>query len=143
MSTIGLQATAVVTGSFLSGAMMSLSLFAVRMYHYGHMVPPTMAVGTFLLYSYTAIKKRRAKQPWRHWLIVGLTTLTMVPFTWLVMAPINNRLFGLQKGSLAEPTVVTIAEAKELVIKWSRMHMTRSFMPLAGSVMGAMWIFTK
>lgn len=141
--------------------MMSLSLFAVpvfldtttespqlffqwvRMYHYGHMALPTMAVSTFLLYSYTAIKKRSAKQPWRRWLIAGVTTLTMVPFTWLVMVPTNNELFRLQKVSLAQPTVMAIAEAKEMVIKWSWMHMTRSFMPLAGAVMGAMWTFTK
>lgn len=140
---------------------MSLSLFAVpvlldtttespqlffqwvRMYHYGHMALPTMAIGTFLLYSYTAIKKRGAKKPWRRWLIAGVTTLTMVPFTWLVMVPTNNELFRLQEVSLVEPTVMAITEAKELVTKWSWMHLTRSFMPLAGAVMGAMWTFTK
>lgn len=141
--------------------MISLSLFAVpvlldtttespqlffqwvRMYHYGHMALPAMAVGTFLLYIYTSIKKKIAKQPWRRWLIAGFSTLSMVPFTWLVMVPTNNELFRLQKVSLVEPTVMTITEAKELVIKWSWMHLTRSFMPLAGAAMGAMWTFTK
>ncbi|EED13321.1 conserved hypothetical protein [Talaromyces stipitatus ATCC 10500] len=161
MSTISIQATAVVTGSFLSGAMMSLSLFAVpvlldttteapqlffqwvRMYHYGHMALPTMAVGTFLLYSYAAVKKRSSKQPWRRFLIAGITTLTMVPFTWFVMVPTNNELFRLQRISLADPTVMPISEATELVTKWSWMHLTRSFIPLAGAVMGAMWTFAE
>lgn len=138
---------------------MSLSLFAVpvlldtttespqlffqwvRMYHYGHMALPTMAVGTFLLYSYTAIRKRSARLPWRRWLIAGVTTFTMIPFTWLVMVPTNNELFRLQKVSIVEPAVMAITEAKELVIKWSWMHMTRSAMPLAGAIMGAMWTF--
>ncbi|KFY27880.1 hypothetical protein V491_00705 [Pseudogymnoascus sp. VKM F-3775] len=99
MSTIGAQATAVITGSFLSGAMMSLSVMAVpvlldttiqphqlfyqwvRMYHYGHQVLPTMAVGTFLLYSYISAKKRTARKLWGIFALAGLTTLSMLPFT--------------------------------------------------------------
>ncbi|KAH8589376.1 hypothetical protein B0O99DRAFT_337691 [Bisporella sp. PMI_857] len=154
MSTTGLQATAVLTGSFLSGAMMALSVMAVpvlldtttdapqlffqwtRMYHYGHLMLPTMAVGTFLLYTYTSIKKRSAKKPWKIFTLAGITTLSMVPFTWLVMVPTNNELFRLQKVSLLEPSVKTITEAKELVVKWSWMHLSRSFMPLAGALIG-------
>lgn len=141
------------------GAMMSLSVFAVpvlldttteapqlffqwvRMYHYGHMALPTMAVGTFALYTFTALKKRSAKQPWLRWLVPGVTTAAIIPFTLLVMVPTNNALFRLQKESLVEPMVMGITEAKELVVKWSWMHLTRSLMPLAGAILGAMWTF--
>lgn len=141
--------------------MMSLSLMAVpvlldttsqapqlfhqwaRMYHYGHQVLPTLAVGTFLLYSYTSVKKRRTKQSWATFALAGITTLSMVPFTWIFMVPTNNELFRLERVSKAEPMVKGIAEAKELVVKWSWLHLTRSLFPLMGAVMGTLGTFAK
>ncbi|ERF68106.1 hypothetical protein EPUS_06917 [Endocarpon pusillum Z07020] len=161
MSTLGAQATAVISGSFLSGAMMSLSLMAVpvlldttnqapqlfhqwtRMYHYGHQVLPTLAVGTFLLYGYTSIKKRSTKQSWATFALAGITTLSMLPFTWIFMVPTNNELFRLEELSKAEPLVKGMAEAKELVVKWSWLHLTRSLFPLMGAVMGTLGTFAK
>lgn len=179
MSTTSAQATAVVTGSFLSGmnqgyccliemevwtnislgAMMSLSLMAVpvlldttteapqlffqwtRMYHYGHQVLPTMAVATFLLYSYTCTKRRSAKKPWGVFALAGMTTVSMLPFTWIFMVPTNNELFRLEAASKAEPLVMGILGAKELVVKWSWLHFTRSLLPLTGAVLGTLGTF--
>lgn len=115
----------------------------VRMYHYGHQVLPTMAVGTFFLYSYIAAKKHRAKRPWAVFALAGVTTLSMVPFTWLFMVPTNNELFRLEGLSKAEPLVKGIVEAKELVVKWSWLHIARSLLPLAGAVMGTAETFRK
>lgn len=161
MSTIGAQATAVVTGSLLSGAMLSLSLMAVpvlldttiqapqlfhqwvRMYHYGHQVLPTAAVGTFLLHSYTSIKKRNSKKPWGVFALAGVLTLSILPFTWIFMVPTNNELFRLEEVSKVEPLVKGIVEAKEMVVKWSWLHFIRSLLPLAGAVIGAIGTFEK
>jgi hypothetical protein len=113
----------------------------VRMYHYGHQVLPTMAVGTFLLYSYTSVKKRRAKKSWTIWIMAGVATLSMLPFTWIFMVPTNNELFRLERVSQTEPTAKGIADAKDLVAKWSWLHFTRSFLPLMGAVLGTVGTF--
>jgi hypothetical protein len=110
----------------------------VRMYHYGHLLLPTMSVGTFLLYIYISLRRRSAKQSWALYLLAGAVTVSIVPYTWVVMVPTNNELFRLQKVSEVEPLVKGITEAKELVGKWSGMHLTRSFMPLAGAVIGTL-----
>jgi hypothetical protein len=115
----------------------------VRMYHYGHQVLPTLAVGTFLLYSYTGIKKRRAGKPWAIFALAGITTLSMLPFTWIFMVPTNNELFRLETASQAEPLIKSIAEAKELVVEWSWLHLTRSWLPLIGAVLGTAGMFWK
>jgi len=112
-----------------------------RMYHYGHQVLPTMAVGTFLLYMYTFMKRRTAQKPWANFVLAGVTTLSMLPFTWIFMVPTNNELFRLQKVSMDDPKVMGIEGAKELVVKWTWMHATRSLLPLAGAIMGTVGTF--
>ena len=108
----------------------------VRMYHYGHQVLPTMAIGTCLLYNYTATKKYRAKKPWGLFALAGVTTISILPFTWIFMVPTNNELFRLEAACKTEPLVRGIVEAKDLVVKWSWLHSIRSLLPLAGAIMG-------
>ena len=109
----------------------------VRMYHYGHQVLPSMAVGVFLFYSYTSAKKRSARKSWGIFALAGLTTMSILLFTWIFMVPTNNELFRLEEVSKAQPSVKGIDEAKALVVKWSWLHLTRSLLPLAGAIMGA------
>ena len=115
----------------------------VRMYYYGHQVLPTMAIGTFLLYSYTSAKKRGARKPWGLFAVAGVTTISILPFTWVFMVPTNNELFRLEGVSKTEPMVRGIVEAKELVVKWSWLHSIRSLLPLAGAIMGTIGTFRK
>ncbi|RYP10925.1 hypothetical protein DL764_000361 [Monosporascus ibericus] len=153
------QATALATGSFLSGAMTSLSLIAVpvlldsmqsapqlfhawaRMYHYGHQALPTMAVGTLGLWTYTAFKRRGARKPWRIFALAGVITVLMLPFTWLVMVPTNNELFRLEAAGSEIDSSITLEDAKALVVSWSGMHLTRSAFPLTGAILGAVATF--
>lgn len=109
-----------------------------RMYHYGHQVLPTMAVGTFLLYSYAASKKKN--KSWGAFALAGIATVSMVPFTWLVMVPTNNELFRLELASRTNPAVIETAKAVELVVKWNQMHFTRALMPLVGAFLGALGV---
>jgi hypothetical protein len=111
----------------------------VRMYHYGHQVLPTMAVVTFSLYGYSVFRRRAAQRSWGRTLLAGITTVAMLPFTWLVMVPTNDTLFALEVASRAAPAA-TLEEVKALVVKWSWMHMTRSFFPLIGAVLGTMQV---
>ena len=119
-----------------------------RMYHYGRQMMPTAAIATFLLYSYTCIKKRGAKKPWGVFLLAGVTTLSILPFTWLVMMSTNNELFRLERVSEVEteagagPLVNgVIDEAKDLVAKWSWLHFIRSLLPLVGAIIGTVGTF--
>lgn len=134
--------------------MMSLSLMAIpvlldtttqspqlfhqwaRMYHYGHQVLPTMAVGTFLLYSYSSLQNRKAQKSWGVVALAGVVTMCMLPFTWIFMVPTNNELFRLEAASKVQPAVMGIRAAKELIVKWSWLHIFRSMLPLTGAVMG-------
>lgn len=109
----------------------------VRMYHYGHQVLPTMAVGIFVLYSYASVQKSKARQSWAVCALAGVTTMSMLPFTWVFMVPTNNELFRLEALSKKEPLVKGIVEAQVLVVRWSWLHLTRSLLPLTGAVMGA------
>ncbi|KAH6635111.1 hypothetical protein B0J18DRAFT_38464 [Chaetomium sp. MPI-SDFR-AT-0129] len=160
---------ALITGALLSGAMASLSLIAVpvlldttptpalllqqwvRMYHYGHRVLPAMAIGTFGLYTYAAIsgargrdRGRSEKRGWALALAAGLTTVAMLPFTWLCMVPTNDELFRLaeQSRKLSQngpesADIVSLGEVQELVSSWSGLHLVRSGLPFVGVVLGA------
>ncbi|OTA56066.1 DUF1772-domain-containing protein [Hypoxylon sp. EC38] len=161
MSTKSIQATAVVTGSLLSGAMISLSLIAVpvfldttehmpllfrqwaRMYHYGHQVLPIMSVSTLALYGYVATKRRGARKPWSTCVLAGLTTVCMLPFTWIVMVPGNNELFRLEAASASETVAMGIDEVKQLVTNWAWLHFMRSLFPLVGAIVGAFGMLRK
>ncbi|KAK7937313.1 uncharacterized protein PG986_014181 [Apiospora aurea] len=158
----GLQSLALITGSFLAGAMASLSLVAVpvfvdttetaeqlyiqwaRMYHHGHLLLPALAVLTLLLYGHIGLVKRRVgRRYWRPWLVAGLVTVLMVPFTWVVMTPTNNALFRLETEAQAGSGLLAsspggLDEARALVRTWSLMHLARTMFPLVGAVLGAL-----
>lgn len=152
-----------------------------RMYHYGHQVLPTAAVATFLLYTYTAVKKhneekkkekkkqKKTTTPWAGgwaggwagpvFLLAGVTTLSILPFTWIFMLGTNNELFRLEAEAMSSAagvgvggvplssllslatTTKDIIEAKALVASWSRLHFIRSLLPLVGAVIGAVGTF--
>ena len=112
-----------------------------RLYHYGHQIMPTIAIGTLLLYAYTCTQKRAASKPWGLFALAGVTTISIVPFTWIVMVPTNNELFRLEAVSKADPLVLGISSAKDLVVKWTWLHATRSLFPLAGAILGTLGTF--
>jgi hypothetical protein len=130
---IGVPATAVIAGAFLSGTnhtspesrrnltmssvlgmMFSLSAVTIpvlldtnsdpsnllsqwaRLFRYGHNIMPTSAVATTGLYAYTAVRKRAASRPqWLYYAAAGAATVSIVPFTLLVMVRYSHCI-GLQ-----------------------------------------------
>ncbi|KAL4750276.1 hypothetical protein BDW72DRAFT_194014 [Aspergillus terricola var. indicus] len=70
-----------------------------RTYHYGHISLPSISIVTAILYFYIAAYQGARKQPWRKAALVGLLTIIMVPFTWIVMSSTNGMLFGLEAGN--------------------------------------------
>jgi len=63
------------------------------------------------------------------------STMAMVSFTWLVMAPTNETLFRLEEatgsGSMVEPGLVS-----GLAVRWAWLHVARSLFPLVGAIVG-------
>ncbi|KJK79819.1 hypothetical protein H634G_04058 [Metarhizium anisopliae BRIP 53293] len=151
--------TAVITGSFLSGAMMSLTFITVpvffdttvdevllvsqwrRMYHYGHQIMPVLAIGTFALYAFTCIKYHAAKRPYGIFAAAAAATVIMIPFTWFIMASTNNRLFQLEAASKMRSPMVEVTGVAELLVTWNWLHFTRSLLPLSGAVLGTLGTF--
>lgn len=110
-----------------------------RMYHYGHRVLPGMALGTSALYAYTAIRKRSSKQKWTMTALTAVITLMMIPFTLLVMVPVNNELFRMAADAQTSTDGFgTFEQAIGLIQRWSILHIIRSCFPLAGAAMGSM-----
>lgn len=52
------------------------------------------------------------------------------------MFPTNDRLFAMvAAGDVNPPTFV---EARSVVVRWCRLHLTRSMFPLVGTIVGLM-----
>ncbi|KAL2131430.1 hypothetical protein VTI74DRAFT_5120 [Chaetomium olivicolor] len=153
MARFGAEHIAVVTGCFLSGAIMSVFLITIpvlvettkqpgklvnqwrRVYLSGHVKGPAIATTTGLIYAYAAWSKHAAGEPWRVFAAAGLTTVSIVPYTLIFMQRTNNTLFRADdmasKGH--EPP---LAEAERLVKRWGVLNAIRALIPLAGGVIG-------
>lgn len=108
-----------------------------RLYHYGHIYMPALCVATVGLYSYTALAKRAAgRKEWTQYALAAVTTIAMVPFTWIVMVPTNDSLFALRDSEVEATGSVDMGSLRGLIVKWAWMHVTRSLFPLVGAYLG-------
>jgi len=111
----------------------------VRLYHYGHLYLPAVCIATCGLYGYTALSKRASsRKQWLMYTVAGATTITMIPFTWYMMAPTNNTLFRLEAEATASASasVADLSAVEELVVRWAWLHVVRSMFPLVGAILG-------
>jgi hypothetical protein len=104
----------------------------IRLYDIGHKMMPSLAITTCLLYGYTASSTRATGRSGLPHIIAAVTTISMVPFTWLIMAPTNNALFRMH----TDPAAANQGEVRRLLVRWAQLHAVRSLFPLMGSVMG-------
>ncbi|KAF4553281.1 Anthrone oxygenase-like protein [Elsinoe fawcettii] len=146
----------VVSGSLLSGLMMSLSLIAVPvflqtapnsttllsqwklMYSYGFPVLPTFSIGTCGLYILTALSRRVTGQAWIPLLGAAGVSIGMIPFTWVFLWPTNGELERLyaSRGEVKAEEERWV-RVKMLVGGWRWRHLVRSLFPLAGAIVAA------
>ncbi|ETI19897.1 hypothetical protein G647_08912 [Cladophialophora carrionii CBS 160.54] len=109
----------------------------VTMYAYGHRVLPGLAIVTCLIYLGVAFTRRTRNDAWVRYGLAGIVTVNIVPFTLIFMVSTNNTLFGLERDARVAGLVTTdIETGKELVTRWSRLHLMRSMLPLVGTVIG-------
>jgi hypothetical protein len=102
-----------------------------RMYHYGHLC--------------TALQQNALGKPWGIFACAGGVTIAIAPFTWVVMGGINGELFRrLERvGGVSKENATSgeLEEVKGLVKRWSWLHLMRSMLPLAGTVLGVVGTF--
>jgi hypothetical protein len=104
-----------------------------RLYHYGHIYLPALCVTTCGAYGYAALGKTGAgRQARKRYALAAISTIAMVPFTWMVMTPTNDVLFSLG----ASGSGVELGLVRDLVVKWAWLHTTRSLSPLLGAFVG-------
>lgn len=135
MSTLSLMAVPVL----LETTSIPAQLFHqwATMYSYGHRVLPGLAISTCLLYLRVAFKRRARNNAWLFYVLAGVMTISIVPFTLLFMLPTNNTLFALERDSrVAGVVTLDVEDARRLVAWWSQLHLMRSMLPLAGTVVG-------
>ncbi|GAB7332790.1 hypothetical protein MBLNU13_g04521t1 [Cladosporium sp. NU13] len=145
----------------ITGAMTSLSIISVpvlldtatdspqllrqwsRMYHYGHLIMPSMAAGTLLLHACSALQLRAVGKPWGIFACAGAVTIAIAPFTWTVMGETNGKLFERfeRVGASKENAASDLRETKGLVKHWSWLHLMRSLLPLAGTALAVVGTF--
>lgn len=113
------------------------------MYYYGHKALPTLSVGVCALHLYMASRKKRQGTQRRGRpaisVLAGVSTVLMLPFTWLFMMPTNDELFRLEASSRAAPSGVFDVEAADvrgLVGHWAQLHAIRCLFPLTGAILG-------
>lgn len=104
------------------------------MYHYGHLALPTMGAGTCLLYLSAAWRASKGRGTLT---AAALITVALVPFTWVFMGPLSGELFRLQAASTIDPAVIGLEGVRDMVILWSKLHVTPSLMPLVGVLLGS------
>lgn len=109
----------------------------VRTYHYGHIYMPALCVGTCGLYGFTVLSNSRNGKHYLRYILAGATTLAMVPFTWVFMAPTNNILFGWEEASAKDsPLMIELSVVQDIVMKWAWLHVVRSLFPFLGMILG-------
>lgn len=107
-----------------------------QIYVRGRGLLPALAVGTFLMYGYASRKQKLSKSS-KALILAGTITIAIAPFTWIVLAPTNNKLFALQADNQDMTTFLGDVEpAKKLISEWSRLHFVRSLLPLFGAAAG-------
>jgi len=109
-----------------------------RVYLSGHVKGPITAVTTGLIYGLAALGKAAAGQPWHAFAVAGLTTVCIIPFTLTFMLGTNNTLFAAERKARKSKGLDTIgwAETEKLVMRWGKLNMIRSFVPMTGAVIG-------
>lgn len=111
-----------------------------RIYFYGHIIYPGICITTCLLYAYAAYTKQGKGLKWRTWALAAATTIAMVPFTWIFMAPTNNLLFDRHAQSKTGQEI-EFNEVVNLITTWAGLHYARCLFPLAGACIGLLGNF--
>ncbi|KAI1324427.1 DUF1772-domain-containing protein [Xylariaceae sp. FL0255] len=159
LSNVNVGGVAAISGFFLTGAMMNIAILDVpvmlsvnknstallshwaTLYEYGARLYPSISVTVGLLYLLAIISNGRLGRPLGVYLAAVATTLSMIPFTLIVMMPTNDKLMGARNLAVEDNVVVSLGEVDGLIGRWQMLHLLRCLFPLAGSLIGALGAF--
>lgn len=129
-------------GGSTSAAATQLVRQWARTYDYGHIILPGICIGVCGLYGHAVLTSstKCTTSSVCHYAMAAATTVSMVPFTWLVMTSTNNALFQLQS---TQPDPASLSVAQGLIIKWAWMHVARCLFPLLGAFFGVRGILRE
>jgi len=96
----------------------------------GHTRGPSIAIAVGVIHAFTAWSLEDSR-----FVIAGLITISMIPYTWIVMRNVNNALFAASEWA-EEAKEENNEGVRQLVNAWSRFNAVRALFPLAGAVYG-------
>lgn len=102
-----------------------------KVYHHGATIMGPGSVSSFCASMYLAyvIPSQRML-----WATAGISTISILPFTMLVMLPGINRVLAAVGGSQAEREKVAESEGKELLRTWVKQNYVRTTLLFAGGM---------
>ena len=108
------------------------------MYDLGLALGPATAVLACATLGYTSYAKYSfdpTSGDWQGLAIAALGTVSIVPFTWIFLLPINALLLA-EYDKKAEQRAMTEAQVKDTVAKWGNINLYRSILPLLSVIFG-------
>ncbi|KAH8899427.1 DUF1772-domain-containing protein [Thozetella sp. PMI_491] len=151
-SAVNIAATAGILGStWITGGIMNMSTLAIPallaatlppqavatqwnfLFERGKATMPPTAVASLLGYAYLAYDAHARGQGWKGYAAAGLLTVSIVPFTLIVLDPTNRALTAVANGSIK---LLGEEGTKVLLQKWARINFFRSLLTLSGSLIG-------
>ena len=107
-----------------------------NLYHIGRARAPAVAASGLLAYIYLAYVSGHTVCPAEGYayLAAGAATIAIVPYTFATMMATNHELEGLAVET--EKAAANGERVKDLLQKWYKLNLGRSFWPLGGFVIG-------
>lgn len=106
--------------------------------------PPTAAL-TFILLSYTSYAQRAmgpTSTSWQGLAVVAIGNISIIPFTWLFLLPVNTKLLADTDDKVTEVEGLSEAELKATVRWWGTINGWRCVLPALTSLVG-LWLILE
>jgi hypothetical protein len=112
-------------------------------YDLGKLVSPTVGIASSSVWGYAAwfsyTHAHRSSSDWKFYALAGLVTLSILPWTILVMMPTNLDLMKRAKATVeveGEKDGAFKAESVKALDRWNVMNYVRAVPPMVGAWIG-------
>jgi hypothetical protein len=104
---------------------------------YGDPLVPLTAISITLMHWTHAYHLHARSNPlFTNYVLAGLPTLFMIPYTIILVFPVNRQMARLKEKAEKEEGSVGVEEVRKSLRGWNRRHVVRSLMPIVGVVVG-------
>jgi hypothetical protein len=106
-------------------------------FSYGDPVIPLTAILTTVMHwTYAYRLHSHSNALWSTYALAGLPALAMIPYTVILVFPVNSRIARMKGKAEKHEGSVKVEEVKGLLRSWNGRHVVRSLMPIVGAVVG-------